>query len=150
MRITARVRESVGATLAEVTLAVAIIGLMASAIIAAYNYGFFVMGLARENQRATQVMLEKAETIRLYRWDRLDTIPVEFTDTFDPHAASGNQGVVYHGVCSISNFPFATSYSSNLRQVNITVTWTNQTQRIQRSRSLQTLIAADGVQNYVY
>jgi hypothetical protein len=131
-------------------MAMLVVGFTATAVVASYNYGFFAMGLARENQRATQVILEKAETIRLYNWEKLNTIPVVFNDAYDPHAPDGKKGVVYHGTCSVGNVPFVNSYSTNLRQVTITLTWTNQTKGFVRTRSLQTLIAADGIQNYVY
>ena len=58
--------------MSEVVIATAIIGIMAGGIITSFNYGFLTMQRVRENQRATQIMLEYAETIRLYNWDQVN------------------------------------------------------------------------------
>jgi prepilin-type N-terminal cleavage/methylation domain-containing protein len=139
-------------TLIEVMIAVGVIGIVAAAIIATFNGGFFMMGLARENQRATQVILEKVETIRLYSWSQVNSngfIPSTFTDYYDPQAISGTRGIAYSGTLEITNFPYATSYQSNMRQLNVTVSWSG-SGNIRRTRHLSTYIAKDGVQNYVY
>ncbi|HHY84495.1 MAG TPA: hypothetical protein GYA07_03005 [Verrucomicrobia bacterium] len=154
MKLRCRKWLEAGSTLAEVSVAIAVLAITGGALIGAFNYGFFSMQMTRENQRATQIMLEKAETIRLYRWDQVNTpgfIPATFEDVYDPQAPVGSQGVTYYGTLSITNPPFAaTSYSSNLRQLTITLTWTNSSGGIVRTRSLATLIAKDGMQNYVY
>lgn len=148
-----------GLTFIDVLMATAIITVMSLGVIGSLTYGFFVMQMARENQRATQVMLEKVETLRLYNWDEVNSngfVPTNFIDVYDPQAPSGRQGVVYTGTMTISAFTNATSislsnppsYSTNLRQVNLTVTWN--TRSINRIRSLTTYIARDGMQNYVY
>lgn len=154
----AAARES-GITFVDVLMATAIITMMALGVIGSLTYGFFVMQMARENQRATQVMLEKVETLRLYNWDQVNSngfIPTSFTDVYDPQAPSGRQGVTFTGTLSIGSFTNATSgsvtsppsYSTNMRQVTLTVNWN--TRNISRTRSLTTYIARDGMQNYVY
>ena len=59
-------------TLVEVVMAVALLGIMTSGIFGSFRYGFFTLQLVRENQRATQIILEKVETIRLYNWDQVN------------------------------------------------------------------------------
>ena len=66
-------------TLVDVVMAVALLGVMASGIFGSFRYGFFTLQLVRENQRATQILLEKVETIRLYSWDQ-----VQPTNNFIP------------------------------------------------------------------
>lgn len=139
-------------TLVEVVLATAILAIMASGLIGSYNYGFFVMEVVRENQRATQIMMEKVETIRLYNWNQVNTpnfIPATFTDYFDPQAPPGAKGITYYGTTSIGNAPFSTSYSTNMVQIQVTLTWSSNG-RVSHTRSTSTLIAKDGIQNYVY
>lgn len=144
-------RTQSGSALVEVVFSIAVIGVVAAALIGSFSYGFFITQLVRENQRATQIILEKAETIRLYSWDQVLTpgfIPSTFTDVYDPQSAGG-EGVAYHGTLTIGNSPSGANYSANLRQFTITLTWTNHMNMV-RTRSLATLVAKDGIQNYVY
>jgi type II secretory pathway pseudopilin PulG len=135
----------------DVIVAIALLGVMAGGVLGSFRYGFFVMQLARENQRATQIMLAKVETIRLYNWDQVNSngfIPATFTEVYDPQATTGAQGVSYSGTLAISNFPLATSCAANMRQLTVTLSWTTRT--VPHTRSITTYIAKDGIQNYVY
>jgi hypothetical protein len=125
---------------------------MAIALIGSINYGVLILKLVRENQRATQILIEKVETIRLYSWTQVNTsgfIPSSFTEYFDPQAAQGSEGVVYNGAISIGNVPFSTGYSADMKQIQVTLTWSSSDQ-INHTRSTSTFIAKDGIQNYVY
>jgi type II secretory pathway pseudopilin PulG len=155
MKIYCARKSSGGTTLPEVILAVAILAIMAAGIITSFNYGFFVMRLARENQRATQIIMEKAETIRLYNWDQINAVGYisnAFTEVYDPQAPAGSQGVTYHGTLNLTNVDFSPlpAYSTNLKQVTVTVTWQSGAGGITRTRHMSTLVAKDGIQNYVY
>jgi type II secretory pathway pseudopilin PulG len=152
MRIRCIQKAEKGFTLVDVIMAIALLGVMASGIFGSFRYGFFTLQLTRENQRATQILLEKVETLRLYSWDQINqpnfvpaTLPPEY---YDPQGASGSQGVVYNGTVTIANYPLGASYAANMRQVTITMNWT--TRNIPHTRSLTTYIAKDGIQNYVY
>jgi hypothetical protein len=151
MKIRIAAFNSAGATLAELCVAIGILATMAAGIIGVFNFGFFAMSMARENQRATQILLEKTETIRLYSWDQVlaGAIPHSFTNLYDPQSA-GTEGVRYYGKVEVVDFPFAAPYQTNMRQVNVTLTWTNAMRGIVRNRSLSTMIARYGMQNYVY
>jgi type II secretory pathway pseudopilin PulG len=141
-----------GVTLVDVLIAIAILGIMAGGILGSFRYGLFVMDVARANQRATQIMLEKVETIRLYSWTQVNSngfIPSTFDDVYDPQAPPGCQGVTYKGtVFGPTNVPFNTTYSTNMRQLTVTLEWT--TRGVPHSRSITTYIAKNGLQNYVY
>ncbi len=152
MKIYSLKRQVHGTTMVDVVAAMVILAIMVGALMGSFSYGFFMMQLARENQRATQILLEKAETIRLYRWDQVNTpgfIPDTFTDVYDPQAPDGSQGITYNGTVSISNVTSSASYADNLRQLTINLQWTT-ARNFARSRTLSTLIAKDGIQNYVY
>jgi type II secretory pathway pseudopilin PulG len=154
MRIRCVKKAENGFTLVDVVMAIALLGVMASGIFGSFRYGFFTLQMTRENQRATQILLEKVETLRLYSWDQLNTagfvpatLPPEY---YDPQGATNAQGTVYNGTvtvgpCSITPPP---SYAANLRLISVTLNWT--TRNIPRTRSLTTFIAKDGLQNYVY
>src|SRR3954463_5715260 len=104
MKICCVAKSNRATSLPEVVLAIAILAIMAAGIISSFNYGFFIMRLVRENQRATQVIMEKAETIRLYNWDQITAgnyISNDFEEVYDPSAPVGNQGVTYHGQLNI-------------------------------------------------
>ena len=68
MKIHLAGKHNWGVTLIEVVMATGIIAITGAGVISSINYGICVMRIARENQRATQVMLEKLEAIRLYNW----------------------------------------------------------------------------------
>lgn len=152
MRLLRASRKSCGNTLPEAVIAIAILGITAAAVIGSFNLGLFLTGIVRENQRATQALLENLETIRLYSWSQVTSngfIPTSFTNYYDPQAVSGSQGVAYRGTMVITNFPYSTSYSTNLRQLTVTLKWQG-TGNLLRQRQVSTYIAKDGMQNYVY
>jgi len=96
--------------------------------------------------------VEKLETIRLYSWTQINTagfVPATFTDVYAPQETNGNQGLTYYGTLTITNFAPSTSYRTNMRQLSVTLTWTNR-DGLPHTRSLNTLIARDGSQNYIY
>lgn len=140
-------------TIVEVVVSIVIIGVGAAGLMAGIGYGFKTIQRVRENQRATQIILEKAETIRLFSWDQVSSngfIPSTFTATYDGDAtASSNySGTVYNGTVTIGNFPNSTSYTDRMKALTLTLQW--QTETISRTRVLTTYIAKDGIQNYVY
>ena len=146
-----RKRRLGGAVLVDTLLATVILGIAAAGLMGSFASGFVMIRMTRENQRATQILLEKVETLRLYSWDQINTpgfVPTSFTNTFDPQASPGAQGTVYLGACSISDAPFSASYSNSVRLVRVSLSWT--TGSLPRSRTLTTLVAKDGLQNYVY
>lgn len=138
-------------TLVEVIMAVALLGIMAGGVFGSFRYGFLTLQLVRENQRATQILLEKMETVRLYNWDQVNSngfIPTTFTDVYDPQGAAGGQGTSYTGTLAVTSCSMGNSYSTNLRQLTMTLRWS--TRDIPHTRTLSTFIAKDGMQNYVY
>jgi hypothetical protein len=115
------------------------------------------MHMARENLRATQIMLEKVETIRLYDWDQVTNsslalgtnsfIPPWFTNYYDPNGTS--RGTRYEGTIRILPATMIdSSYSNDMRLVTVTLKW--QTLNLARTRTFTTFISRDGLQNYVY
>jgi type II secretory pathway pseudopilin PulG len=140
--------------LVEVIFSTAIIATVGVGVLGSINYGMHVMKVTRENQRATQVMLERIESIRLYTWDQVTNagfIPTSFTEAYDPSGPMGNQGTMYYGTMQVgaANLNGTPSYASSLRQFTVNLNWTNGG-GIPHHRSLTTLVARDGMQNYVY
>jgi prepilin-type N-terminal cleavage/methylation domain-containing protein len=137
-------------SLIEVMVAVAIVGVLFVSLYTGITSGFGVISLARENLRATQILQEKMETIRLYNWDQINTagfIPSSFTAPFFPEGQT-NVGVIYNGTMLITNAPIAETYSNDLRLVVLEVRWISG--QIERHREMRTFVARHGLQNYIY
>jgi prepilin-type N-terminal cleavage/methylation domain-containing protein len=149
---TSRLRSAF--TLVEVAMTTAILGVILASFYSGIAAGFAMIGLARENLRGDQILLEKTETLRLYSWDQINTagfIPATFTAPFYPPIAgqtNGNAGVTYYGRVTITNAPFNVSYATNLKLVTVSLTWTNGHNA--RVRSMETLVSEFGMQTYIY
>ena len=141
-------------TLAEVVMAMGLIGTTGITLLTGLSSGFHMMRFARENLRATQIMLEKVETIRLYNWDEVTApnfIPTSFTAYYDPNATNENRGLTYYGSMSVglvSPDALTSSYSNDMRQVTVRLTW--QTGDTTRTREFNSYISRYGLQNYIY
>jgi prepilin-type N-terminal cleavage/methylation domain-containing protein len=141
-------------TLIEVMMSVLIVGLMTLSAYAAFSYGFGVVQMTRDDLRATQILMQRAETIRLCTWSSLSNCPINFVTTYDP-SGSSSAGTVYRGTITtnaVTGFPSGTLYTNNLRLLTASIFWTNTMgkQSIPHSRTMQTYIARYGIQNYVW
>lgn len=144
-------------TLTEVLVAVAILSVVFLGLFGGISYGFSVTRVSRENLRATQIILEKMEGIRLYTFDQLTSsnlFSTSFTADYYPFTMNQNdsKGITYYGQISFSDPGTGTYYNANLRTVTITVNWTNRygSTVIPHSRSMQTLVGRWGIQNYSF
>ncbi|PYI84618.1 MAG: hypothetical protein DME26_12950 [Verrucomicrobia bacterium] len=140
-----------GFTLIEVLIGMAIVGGLIITLYTGLAWGFRVIRLARENIRATQVMAEKMETIRLYNWDQVTSngfIPSTFNVPYYPVGQTNGSGVIYHGTMTVTNATLGTSYDPDMRRVIVTLNWT--TGQLPRTRTIETYVSRYGLQNYVY
>src|SRR5689334_4578516 len=73
-----------GHTLVEIMVALAVLAFMTVSLYAGFSSGFAVLRLARENLRATQILAERMEVLRLIKWDNVAPgfIPSSFTAPF--------------------------------------------------------------------
>ena len=147
-----RRRNQAGATLIEAIVSMGVFGISFVSLYAGMSMSFSIIGNARENLRATQVMVEKTETIRLYSWDQINTagfIPgggtVATSQLTDTQAGGG---LVYNGSVTIAAGPAGYSYSGDMRRINIAMTWTSGSKT--HNRSMSTYVSRYGLQNYIY
>ena len=126
-----------------------VLGIVTFALYAGINLGFVTVQHARDNLRATQVLTEKMEVVRLCTFDQLTTagyLPTNFTASYYEGNTTTN-GTVFSGTLSVVNTGLAVNYSNDLRLVTVTVSW--QTKGLSRSRQLSTFASRNGIQNYV-
>ena len=148
--------DQVAFTLVEVLVATVITTITLLALFSGVAYGFSETELSRQNLRATQVILEKMEGIRLYTFDQLvssNMFPTDFTAPYYPlNQTNQPGGLTYYGHFNISDPGTGADYNSNMRQITVSVSWTNfyHTQRIPHRRQMQTLVGRYGIQNYSF
>ena len=140
-----------GFGLTESLVGIVIMGMVFVALYAGMTTGFQSVRAARENLRATQILLEKFETIRLYNWDQITTngfLPPTFTNRYAPSQSS--KGVEYVGVVTITtNMPpgMTEPYIEDMRMVTIRLQWGSS--GIPRTRTFTNFVARYGLQNYI-
>jgi len=141
---------------------------MLTALYASFACGFATIKLAREDLRATQIMLKTLESVRLYSWSQISTNSASsfppFTDCYSPKdQADGKGGTIYAVTVTSLKPPTANApsmysvpslYGADIRTISVTVYWTNQcglgmTNTIVHSRNMQTYVAKNGAQSYV-
>jgi prepilin-type N-terminal cleavage/methylation domain-containing protein len=143
-----------GFTLVETVIGMAIVSFVFMALYLGISHGFKIILTSQQNMRATQVMLEKMETIRLYSWTQLltsDFIPTSFVAALDPadtDIEDLSEDEVFNGKVAIEASGLGTSYAADMRKVTITLTW--KTSGRPQERSMTTLVSKNGLQNYIY
>lgn len=148
----------------EALVASCVVGVLFVSLYGGITAGFGALGSARENLRATQVLIDKMETLRLYSWTQISTfgsstsyIPSTFTESFYPTGTNYSDSTVstgatgsgfrYYGTVAVTNSGFNLNYSNSIKLVTITVRWTN---GVARSQSVSTYVGQYGIQNYIY
>lgn len=142
-----------GFTFVETLVAVLTGAVMLTALYSSFTFGVGAVKLTRENLRATQIMLQQLETLRLSSFSAIPT--GTFTDYYDPTGVTnGTHGAIYT-ITVTTNTPTSADmpvqpvyYMSKMLKVTVTATWTNSSQV--RTRSLQTYASQNGIQSYVY
>lgn len=142
-------------SLTEGLMGVAVMGIVFVSLYTGMATGFQSIRNSRENTRATQIMIEKFETIRLYNWDQINTsgfIAPTFTAQFFPNKTGGTStsgtGVTYYGRVQISPVAFTDPYGADMRAITIYLSWNSDGQT--HSRQFTTFVGRYGIQNYVY
>ena len=157
-----------GITLIESIIAMALFSVIAVSLFAGISFGCVSARMAQQNLRATQILVDKIEMIRLYTWDQLNTpgyVPTTFTATDESSGSSalttstskgkssGSEntdratGTEYSGTITISNAPLTENYSSKVKLVTVEVTWISG--RIKKSRKVSAFIAMHGINTYI-
>jgi prepilin-type N-terminal cleavage/methylation domain-containing protein len=146
-------RLQAGFGLTESLIGVVVIGVVFTALYTGMTTGFQAVRSARENLRATQIMLEKFEALRLYNWDQITStngyVPTSFTNHYVLNPTTA--GTVFYGDVRIEPLPVdpIEPYREDLRAITITLRW-NSGNNNPRTRTFTSYVAKYGLQNYVY
>jgi hypothetical protein len=139
-------------TIAEVVVASAVLLIVALGFYMALSSGFRVLQASRENLRATQVMMQKLEAIRLCTWSQLTNFT--FSEPYNP-LSTNNAGIIYQGNVVIgpaTNLTTSPSYQNNMCLVTVGLSWTNAYRgtSLVHNRQMQSQVARYGLQNYIW
>lgn len=148
-----RFRRQAGLTLVEVMVAVAVMAIMVVSLYAGFTFAFSQIRSAQENVRATQILEERMEIVRLLNWDQVVNlpgyIPATFTAPFYADDPTNNTGsLTYTGMVTVAAAPVTETYSNDLRMITIELTWPSG--NLVRRRQMTTLSSQYGVQKYIY
>lgn len=145
-------------TLPEILCAALLIMVAVGSIYLGVGQGYTFTQENTLNIRATQILAEKMETIRLYTWTELTNIgyiPTSFTNYYYPSGDSnGNVGIPFIGTVNIGTPHLTESYSNDIKLVTVTVTWNPganwSSGSFQHQLQASTFVAHYGMQNYIY
>ena len=128
--------------------AVGIIGIVGVSLYAGLAMSFNSVQNSRLELRATHILTEKLEALRLFNWEQVNTtgfIPVTFTERYAP---SESQSVLYQGKITLSSAAVPSAYADTMRKVVAEITW--DTAQGKREKRMETFISQYGIQNYLY
>lgn len=137
-----------GFTLTEALVAMAVGGIMVVSLYSGMTSASYSMRLAREDLRATQVLLDKLETIRLCTWNQVNDpsfMPSTFSEPIYPEQPNS---AVLTGTLAIDSSNLTAKYNDQIRMVTVTVTWGGNGE-LKRTRQMSTYVARYGITRYL-
>jgi prepilin-type N-terminal cleavage/methylation domain-containing protein len=142
-----RNEERTGFTLVEVLVGVVILAIMFTVLYVGITAGFGMIQLARENLRATQILQEKTETLRLLTWEDLHLMQRRMAEPYAPDSDS-ESGLNYDLQVTVADVSPDAAYASDIKLVTVEATWV--TGGILRRRSMSTYVSRYGLHRYRY
>jgi Tfp pilus assembly protein PilV len=163
-----------GFSIIENVIGMLVVGILVTALYGVISNGMRTEQWNREDLRATQLLIEKMDQLRVINWDQLadtNAVPRTFEARLNPeetpalrarvisiggaltnmvmNTTDGSKSLVYSGSILVTNAPAGTTYSSEMKQVTVTLNWTSAA-GLPRTRSFTTFVARYGMQNYRY
>ena len=141
-----------GFTLMETLVAILIAGVMLPTLFTGLASAFSTVQATRENLRATQIMVQRMEAIRLASYKTLQdpgAYPTNSTEYYCPSGQTSGKGTAYTLQYNWAPGPSSLppSYRTNMLLVTVTASWKSGS--VQRTRSMQSYVARYGIQRYV-
>jgi Tfp pilus assembly protein PilV len=146
-------RRVMAFTMLEVMLAVLVVSVTFAGFYLCLSQGFASTEMNREDLRATQLLQQQMETIRLYTWSQINSngfIPATFTAPFNAVGIQGSNAPVYTGYITITNAPMTESYATNHVLVTVLLKWNSGNGNQPHSRQMSTIVSQYGLHNYFY
>jgi len=143
-------------TITECFVSMTLLSGMALTVCSAMSSGYLLIKSVREDLRATEILAQKMEAVRLLTWSQLSNCPNSFREYYSPAGFTNNtQGVLYSGTISVggaTNVPDTVSYKDSIRLVTVSLRWTNDNcaNGLVHTREMQTQAARSGMQNYIW
>jgi prepilin-type N-terminal cleavage/methylation domain-containing protein len=140
-----------GFSLIESMIGMAIFGICFVALLSGMGTTASTVECVRENVRASQILTEKLDTLRLYPFSQVrpDYIQTSFSSTQYPTNDTARfPGIIYTGRVTIAEPPISESYRTKMKLVTVEVSWTDHG-RTRRSQ-MSTLVGEYGMQSYIY
>ena len=134
-------RHQGGFTLMEAMIATVILALALASVLGVSGRATRYLSDIRRSARASQVLQQKMEDIRLLSWGQMQTLTNEFTDPHDTQR-------IYRGAIVTNRFD-AYNGTTTVMRVTLVVSWTNQTGRVV-SNQLSTLVSKGGLNKYIF
>jgi hypothetical protein len=136
----------------ETLVATLISGIMLPTLFTGLASAFSGMKATRENLRATQIIVQRMESLRLAPYTTLQNpaaYPATSTEYYTPSGQASAKGtpytITYNWAPGPSSLP--PSYRTNMLLVTVTASW--KSGNVQRTRSMQSYVARYGIQRYV-
>ena len=140
--------------LVETLVGVALGVLMLSSLYACFVYGWAIVQATREDLRATQILLQRMERVRLCTFEQITDPtcnPRTTSEVYDPkNQSAGTGGVVYTITFDASAPPAGSvpeSYRLNMLVVTVRAAWNSG--KVAHQCSMQTYVARKGMEGYV-
>jgi prepilin-type N-terminal cleavage/methylation domain-containing protein len=139
-----------GFTLVEVLVGVVLLAVMFTVFYVGITAGFGIIQLARENLRATQILQEKTETLRLLTWEDLQQMQRSMTEPFYAPGSDLESSLNYDLRVEIPDTsPIQdASYAPDIKLVRVEATWMSG--GVERRRSMSTYVSRYGLHRYRY
>ena len=132
-----------GFTLLEAMIATMILGLVLASVLAVVSQCARYLTDIRRTARASQVLQQEMEYVRLLDWSTLQSLTNTFSDPSDSKHIY--MGTIAKSAYSSSNFGTTTT----VEEVTLTVSWTNQVNRV-LTNTLTTLVGNGGLNKYIF
>ncbi len=136
-----------GFSLLEVMTGMMVVGVLVMALYAGISTGFGTVQASRENLRATQIVLDQMELLRLTKFEDLESFvmdpePYDYTDPA--------KTFYFNGTVTVAPSGFSESYAADVKAVTVELTWESQGKGVKRTRSMFTFVTKNGLQAYAF
>lgn len=149
-----------GHTSGEGLVAAAFLGVVVALLYGAFSLGFPVIQSTRESLRASRIVMQRAEALRLFTGSQVrdpnNCLKPLFVEPYDPRGVTSNSGrgqyAGYASAAGSATGDLPTACHTHMRPVTVTLYWTNYigAKPVVHSRQMQTALARNGMPKYIW